>query len=68
VAGAEETYIVRVRRDERDAVVEEIRSRRLSYVRDLTEVGALIAGRLAASHDADSASTDRASTGEEQLR
>jgi hypothetical protein len=39
----DETYIVRVRRDEGDAVVEDVRSpRSRRHVRNLSELGALI--------------------------
>jgi hypothetical protein len=41
----DETYIVRVRRDEGDAVVEDVRSpRNRRHVRNLSELGALIKG------------------------
>jgi hypothetical protein len=43
VAIPEETFIVRVRPDERDAVLEQPRLSRRSRVRDVVEVGALIA-------------------------
>jgi hypothetical protein len=42
----DETYIVRVRSDEGDAVVEEVRSREQMHVRDLTQLGELITARL----------------------
>lgn len=41
----DETYIVRVRRDEGDAVVEDVRSpRNRRHVRNLSDLGALIKG------------------------
>jgi hypothetical protein len=43
----EETYIVRVRSADADAVIEQVRSRRRLHVDDLSEIGAAIA-RLAA--------------------
>ena len=39
---SEETYIVRVRSDEGDAVVEDVRSRERSHVGELSELGPLI--------------------------
>ena len=42
---SDETYIVRVRPEEGDAVVEDVRSpRRRRHVRNLSELGALIKG------------------------
>jgi hypothetical protein len=42
---SDETYIVRVRREEGDAVVEDVRSpRNRRHVRNLSELGALIKG------------------------
>jgi hypothetical protein len=43
VAVHDETYIVRVRADEGDAVVEDVRSRERHHVHDLAELGELIA-------------------------
>jgi hypothetical protein len=39
---SEETYIVRVRRHDGDAVVEDVRSRERSHVRELSDLGPLI--------------------------
>jgi hypothetical protein len=39
----EETYIVRVRREDGDAIVEEVRSRKRVHVHELTQLGELIA-------------------------
>jgi hypothetical protein len=65
MASREETYIVRVRPDEGDAVVEEVRSRRRSYLPDLAAVGALIASRFSRRTDAVPDTTDRTGGGEE---
>lgn len=39
---SDETYIVRVRSDEGDAVVEDVRTQERSHARDLSELGGLI--------------------------
>jgi hypothetical protein len=46
VTDSEETYIVRVRPAEQDAVVEDVRTRERIHVRELGELGALIARRV----------------------
>ena len=43
---SDETYIVRVRAAEQDAVVEDVRTRERIHVRELGELGGLIAGRV----------------------
>ncbi len=40
----DETYIVRVRREDGDAIVEDVRSRKRAHVHELARVGELIAG------------------------
>jgi hypothetical protein len=52
----EETYIVRVRTAEGDAVIEDVRSRRRLYVSDLTSIGVLISGLVATTRDLTDAS------------
>jgi hypothetical protein len=46
VTRSDETYIVRVRPAERDAVLEDVRTRERIHVRELDELGALIARRV----------------------
>jgi hypothetical protein len=65
MASREETYIVRVRPDEGDAVVEEVRSGRRSYVPDLAALEALIASGFWRRMDAVPDAADRTGGGEE---
>jgi hypothetical protein len=46
VTHSDETYIVHVRTSEQDAVLEDVRTRERIHVRELSELGALIARRL----------------------
>jgi hypothetical protein len=46
VTQPDETYIVRVRPSEQDAVMEDVRTRERIHVRELRELGALLVRRL----------------------